>query len=517
MADLDFTGDFPYADAEGTLVLSPDALYWDDITTLVQDPSRLTMHREPRRRGNYSLLIDCHDDDISSGPSERTELFVNSAGRNLYGNGDEIWWGTSVWLPADFPTLTSWFLISQMHGTESGSPQWAVELTGEQIQHTVRGGNIAAGGDQDWPRADTYTAQVGLPRETWIDIRCYTKLSTGSDGINQMWVREAGDAWPTSPQVDVTGVNVISIASTPLTLPAPRCSIYRDHRTDSTAYYTIGNAIRRSSDALDAALFTDQYDLSSVILADSPVGYWDLHESSGTFASQGSNTGALTATGSPTRAVTSLTRDGQGAAVTLGSGVYLTGPDLSLGEGTAMTMEALVNVGTNGSRAVVSEGNSSDADSRNEMAINFTSLVVERTNDAGTAITASPSASGTRQAVASRTHHILWRWSQTLGLHELYVNGERQNSTAFAPSGAITLNNLLIGGKNANGTISKTGGAITLQHVAVYDKWLTDDRVQARWNAATRDALTVAPVGPTPRSNLVKSLALVGGTAAWLA
>jgi hypothetical protein len=509
MAQFDFQGDFPYAAKVGNSA-NTDITPWDNAVDLVQAADRVQLVRRPRRKGNFSMRIECRQNDNST-QTNRTEIFVNNAGRNLYTEGDKFWFASSIFVPQDFPVLNSWFLFHQMHGAESGSPPWAMEMTNEQLIFTARGGDIAVGGDTNWARNNSYIIHPSLPRGVWLDFLVYTELSVSSAGVNKVWYRQAGSAFPSTPQVDVTGPNLISIAGVTLALPPPRISIYRNARTDTTVLYHGGIRIKQTRAAAEA-FFTDPVSLSAEILADSPIGYWPLSETTGTFADLGSGNHPGTAFGEPIRGMPSLTRNGQGKGVNFApSNSYISIGDLSLGEGNECTMECMVKVNAgSGNYALLSEGRGSSSIPVNEMGIFFGSARHSYINDASTTTNTSFSGSGARNVFTGKVHHVLSRWSKTLNRVEVFVDGEQQGTSAWAP-GTLTLDNFAIGTHLTNSGPSRSVGDVTVQHVAVYDTYLSDERVQARWAAAMRDSWIdgSGPVNLTPYAATTKAMANV--------
>ncbi len=128
-------------------------------------------------------------------------------------------------------------IAHQFHGGEQGHPPVSIELSNDQISGTVFGGAKTAGELPNPPRADGFSIASSVPRGVWMDLHGYIKFSTGSDGVNQVWYRQCpadsngvaipalADPWPVTPQLNTTGVNVITIDGTVQDQPSPRMSL----------------------------------------------------------------------------------------------------------------------------------------------------------------------------------------------------------------------------------------------------------------------------------------------------
>ncbi|MGN6557231.1 MAG: heparin lyase I family protein, partial [Solirubrobacterales bacterium] len=92
--------------------------------------------------------------------------------------GDEIWWHSSFYLPANFPSsVPGWLnlLEGPYGGPFNGSPPWQIQVVGNSIQ---------------WTRNKTYSWDVPwkmpLVKEKWVDVVVHERF--GSSGFVEMWV-----------------------------------------------------------------------------------------------------------------------------------------------------------------------------------------------------------------------------------------------------------------------------------------------------------------------------------------
>lgn len=92
--------------------------------------------------------------------------------------GDEIWWHSSFYLPASFPSsVPGWLnlLEGPYGGPFNGSPPWQIQVVGNSIQ---------------WTRNKTYSWDVPwkmpLVKEKWVDVVVHERF--GSSGFVEMWI-----------------------------------------------------------------------------------------------------------------------------------------------------------------------------------------------------------------------------------------------------------------------------------------------------------------------------------------
>jgi hypothetical protein len=92
-------------------------------------------------------------------------------------NGDEFWFSSKFFLPAEFPSsVPGWLNLMQQFGYPwSGSPPWHVEVNGTHIQWTR---NQTYGWDVPW--------QMPLAKNQWVTVMVHERFA--SDGFVEMWV-----------------------------------------------------------------------------------------------------------------------------------------------------------------------------------------------------------------------------------------------------------------------------------------------------------------------------------------
>jgi hypothetical protein len=511
----DFSGNFHQATTPGVLTLS-QAADFNDISALVQAPDRLQLVRTPRRSGNFALRMEVRDGDVSNGLTERAEVVPTGALGAPYAVGDEIWMATSVFIPRDMPNVSSWLLFHQIHGTETGSPNFALEYTGNEFHVTLRGGARVGNGNP--VRENSYIINSGQPTKGhWHDFLCRIKWGVDNSGFVEVYYREvptsgAVPAFPGTPQVtaaQTTGPNVLIIDGVTHYPKPPNMSIYRAHMVE-TLNITHGGFLLRRSRAHAEAFFTDWADLPAHILADNPRRYYRLNEASGSAADDlGTDNINATYTNTPSQGGTSLLRDGSGNSVNFTpANSWVNGGDLSLADTVPeWTYELLYQSTLTTNRGLIAEG-SSASNTQQCFLYTFNGIRLLIKDDAGTTYT-QPAASYPYYTDLSdgKPHHILVRFSKTTGLVEAFVDGEFEFQITGLSLGTMSLNTFAIGGwKATSGTPFNQAGDTSIQEVAVYASWLSDTRVQAHASAAMRDAVNNVQTAPVARARyLIKA------------
>lgn len=109
-----------------------------------------------------------------------------------------------------------------------GSPALALELSsdGSQIIVHVRGGDKP---NSQYDASPTNVSKLLTPptKGVWHDFLIHAKWSTGTDGLIEVFWRQAGGQFPATPQVSVSGPNVTSVQGHALPMYA-ETGIYSD-------------------------------------------------------------------------------------------------------------------------------------------------------------------------------------------------------------------------------------------------------------------------------------------------
>jgi hypothetical protein len=97
---------------------------------------------------------------------------------SLFHPGDEFWWHSKFFLPADFPTsVPGWLAVMEgPYGPPfEGSPPFSIELHGDTM---------------GWQRNSTYGYdvpwEVPMVRDQWIDVVMHCRF--GTEGFVELWV-----------------------------------------------------------------------------------------------------------------------------------------------------------------------------------------------------------------------------------------------------------------------------------------------------------------------------------------
>jgi hypothetical protein len=203
-----------------------------------------------RAQGARSYRIEIRDGDICGGSrdSERAELSQgNPDGGTAFDNrrfyqGDDRWISWQLFLPADFPTATSyWQTIQQWHQQGDGGPPLAMDVVNNEFQ-LYRGASTTA--------SDVNTVRVGrwpVVTNRWVRFTIHIKFSPNS-GIG--FVELYGDLTTpgqTTTLLPKTFMSTMKVDGSGTALPIhSRIGIYRHYLIDGTAYlwydgYSVGN------------------------------------------------------------------------------------------------------------------------------------------------------------------------------------------------------------------------------------------------------------------------------------
>lgn len=140
-------------------------------------PNAITEVSDPAGSGSKVFKMVVSDSDVYPiTPTENPRAQLMSPPE--IENGDEIWWSSSFYLPASFPSsVPGWLnlLEGPYGGPFNGSPPWQIQVVGNSIQ---------------WTRNKTYAWDVPwkmpLVKEKWVDVLVHERF--GSSGLVEMWI-----------------------------------------------------------------------------------------------------------------------------------------------------------------------------------------------------------------------------------------------------------------------------------------------------------------------------------------
>ncbi|HET9677214.1 MAG TPA: heparin lyase I family protein [Solirubrobacterales bacterium] len=140
-------------------------------------PNAITEVSDPAGSGSKVFKMVVSDSDVYPiTPTENPRAQVLSTPEIK--SGDEIWWSSSFYLPASFPSsVPGWLnlLEGPYGGPFNGSPPWQIQVVGNSIQ---------------WTRNKTYSWDVPwkmpLVKEKWVSVLVHERF--GSSGFVEMWI-----------------------------------------------------------------------------------------------------------------------------------------------------------------------------------------------------------------------------------------------------------------------------------------------------------------------------------------
>jgi hypothetical protein len=96
---------------------------------------------------------------------------------NLFNPGDEFWWHSKFFLPANFPSVPGWMAVMEgPYGAPfDGSPPFSIELHGETM---------------GWQRNSTYGYDIpwetSIVRNKWVEVLVHCRF--GTSGFVELWI-----------------------------------------------------------------------------------------------------------------------------------------------------------------------------------------------------------------------------------------------------------------------------------------------------------------------------------------
>lgn len=197
---------------------------------LIQAPERLQATTDPSWGAGCAIRVEVHEGDVDSGSTDRAEFAGNKV---LSNNGEEVWYAMSFMLDLDspLPLPGQWMIVDQFFAQNiaerlsGGSPPLSIEVTPSgQARIYVRGG-IKTSAAAPAPRENSYFLAPASPG-VWHELLFHVKWSTGADGLVEVWQRASDGSFTSTPQISVSGPNVLSVAGDALPVYA-ETGIYR--------------------------------------------------------------------------------------------------------------------------------------------------------------------------------------------------------------------------------------------------------------------------------------------------
>ncbi len=343
-----------------------------------------------------------------------------------------------------------------------------------QYFYRVRARNATT--DSAWSATANATTQATPPPPVAAPTGL-TAAAISTSQINLQWANPATNETEVVVQRDTTSAFAAPVSAT---LPADSTSYSSTGLAAGTQYFyrvrarnaTTDSAWSATANATTQTTPPPPSSYSSAVLADSPISYWRLGETTGAAADQrGVNPG--TYTNSPTRGAASLLpSDTVDKAVSLdGTNDYVNVPNsTSLNLSSPITLEAWIKpttVPTAGNFASILSKSESYSLQFNGPRLEFTIIqfgVRQRVQAPVGAI------------VAGQTYHVVGTYDGTT--RRLYVNGTQVATGALTGGATSTTNSLRMGSWSGNEYLRGI-----LDETAIYSTALSAARVQAHYDA----------------------------------
>lgn len=140
-------------------------------------PGAVTEVPDPAGSGETVLQMTVRDTDVYPiTPTENPRAQLVSP--SIIDPGEEFWWHSKFFLPADFPSsVPGWLTVLEgPYGPPfGGAPPWHIEVSGSELH---------------WQRNGTYNWdipwQMPLVRNQWVDVLLHERF--GTDGWVEMWI-----------------------------------------------------------------------------------------------------------------------------------------------------------------------------------------------------------------------------------------------------------------------------------------------------------------------------------------
>jgi hypothetical protein len=141
---------------------------------------RISVVSDTVRQGAYAARFEVRNGDNPIGYGDRAEVQTSTGERE----GQERWYGWSTMFAPDYPTSSSWQVVSQWHANADGSPPLAFFAQGDELKlvaHRFSAPGVPIDIVDIW--------RGPLRRGAWQDIKLHV-LWSGSDstGFVELWV-----------------------------------------------------------------------------------------------------------------------------------------------------------------------------------------------------------------------------------------------------------------------------------------------------------------------------------------
>ncbi|MDX6423494.1 MAG: hypothetical protein QOI67_965 [Gaiellaceae bacterium] len=175
---------------------SNDVSQFDSVYRVAAD--RIQVVSGTARQGSFSGRFEVRDGDKYGGwGGERAQ--VAKGGSATSGEGDESWWGWSVYLPNDYQDSTSFYQIflEWHHNGLTGSPPVTFQvIKGRYVLRIVKSPDPAA--SMYWDQYDLGPAVLGQ----WADFTYHAKWSVDrTKALNEVWLNGAKVSTSNNPNL----------------------------------------------------------------------------------------------------------------------------------------------------------------------------------------------------------------------------------------------------------------------------------------------------------------------------
>ena len=210
-----------------------------------QEASRLQFVKTPvSPYGALCLRAEVQQHDLDPVERDRVQL---DATAYTYRPGQDFWLAYAIQLDSSFPSVNEvqWTKLAEMIGHPSAgkaTSSFALEIFNDKWRMSVRGGSRKA---EERDKRIHYALLTNAPatKGVWHEFLFHLVLAKDESGKVDGYHRQFGEAWPSTPSVSDTGVNVITVEGVDI-WPYPALQVYRATRPEAGIAYFGGFRLR---------------------------------------------------------------------------------------------------------------------------------------------------------------------------------------------------------------------------------------------------------------------------------